>query len=77
MKPVVDGLEDKYQDQVEFRRLDANSPSGKTAFQAFALRGHPGFVLMSQDGMILWKAVGQLPVESLEDPILSAINNNP
>jgi hypothetical protein len=75
MVPVVDGLEEKYQDQVEFRRIDANSPTGKSAYQAYALRGHPGFVLLGPDGTILWKGIGQQPVENLEEPILSGIGN--
>lgn len=75
MVPVVDGLEEKYQDQVEFRSLDANSPTGKTAFQAYALRGHPGFVLLSPEGTTLWKGIGEQPQENLEEPILSVISN--
>ena len=75
MVPVVDGLEAKYHDQVEFRRIDANSPAGKSAYQAYALRGHPGFVLLSQDGSTLGKGIGELTVENLEEPIISAIGN--
>jgi hypothetical protein len=75
MVPVVDGLEKKYQEKVEFRRIDANSPTGKSAYQAYALRGHPGFVLLGPDGTILWKGIGQQPVENLEEPILSGIGN--
>ena len=75
MVPVVDGLEAKYQDQIEFRRIDANSPIGKSAYQAYALRGHPGFVLLSLDGSTLWKGIGEQPVENLEEPILSVIGN--
>jgi hypothetical protein len=75
MVPVVDGLEAKFQDQVEFRRIDSNSPAGKSAYQAYALRGHPGFVLLSPDGSTLWKGIGEQPVENLEEPILSVIGN--
>jgi hypothetical protein len=73
MVPVVDGLEAKYQDQVEFRRIDANSPTGISAYQVYALRGHPGFVLLSPDGSTFWKGIGEQPVENLEEPILSLI----
>ena len=74
MRPVVDGLEERYQDQGEFRRIDANSPTGKSAFQAYALRGHPGFVLLSPDGTTLWSGVGEQPAEILEEQIRLALN---
>ena len=69
MVPVVNGLEDKYRDKVEFRLIDANSPTGKAAFQAYSLRGHPGFILLSPDGTTLWTGVGEQPAEILEEQI--------
>lgn len=72
MAPVVDGLEEIYQDRVEFQRIDASSQTGKSAFQFYALRGHPGFVLLSSDGTILWSGVGEQPATKLEEQILGA-----
>ena len=66
MVPVVDGLEAKHHDQVEFRRIDANSAAGKSAYQAYALRGHPGFVLLSPNGSTLWKGIGEQTVETVQ-----------
>jgi hypothetical protein len=77
MAPVVDGLEEKYGDEVEFRRIDADSPIGKAAYQAYALRGHPGFILLSQDGMVLWSGLGEQPAEALEEPIRNALHESP
>ena len=77
MVPVVNGLEEKYQDKVEFRRIDANSPTGKSAYQAYSLRGHPGFVMLSPDGTILWTGLGELPAEILEEPIRLALHEQP
>jgi hypothetical protein len=77
MAPVVDGLEKKHQDQVEFRRLDANSPTGKAAFQAYALRGHPGFVLLSPDGRTVWTGIGEQPAAILEESIRLALDKLP
>jgi hypothetical protein len=77
MVPVVNGLEEKYRDQVEFRRIDANSQTGKSAYQAYALRGHPGFVLLSQDGKTLWTAIGEQPADAMEEPIRLALDKLP
>jgi len=77
MVPVVDGLEEKYQDKVEFRHIDANSPTGKSAYQAYSLRGHPGFVLLSPDGTIFWTGIGEQPAEILEEQIRLALDEQP
>jgi hypothetical protein len=77
MVPVVNGLEEKYQDKVEFRRIDANSPTGKSAYQAYSLRGHPGFVILSTDGTILWTGIGEQPAEILDEQIRLALNEQP
>lgn len=77
MAPVVDGLEENYRDQVEFQRIDANSPTGKTAFQSYSLRGHPGFVLLSPDGKTLWSGVGEQPTAILTDQIRMVLDEQP
>jgi hypothetical protein len=65
MKPIVDGLELDYGDQVSFRWLDAES-EGRAAFTAFGLRGHPAFVIIDTAGEVLWKSVGEQPGSRLE-----------
>jgi len=77
MVPVVNGLEEKYQDEVEFRKIDANSPTGKSAFQAYSLRGHPGFVLLSPDGTTLWSGIGEQPAAILEEQIRLVLGEQP
>ena len=72
MTPVVDGLEEIYKDRVEFQRIDANSPTGITAYQFYTLRGHPGYILLNSDGTILWSGVGEQPATKLEEQILGA-----
>lgn len=74
MEPVVNGLEEKYQDQIEFRWIDANSLVGKTAYQAYVLRGHPTYVLLNPDGDVLWSGLGEVSRGSLEEQVLKAIN---
>ncbi|HUF39384.1 MAG TPA: hypothetical protein VMN57_12740 [Anaerolineales bacterium] len=65
MEPVVNGLEERYRDRIEFRALDANGPEGQTAFRAYALPGHPGFVLLNPEGDVLWKGFGEQSEENL------------
>jgi hypothetical protein len=66
MEPVVNGLEETYSEQIEFRALDANSVDGQQAFRVYALPGHPGFVLLNAEGEVIWKGFGEQSRESLE-----------
>jgi len=74
MEPVVNGLEETYQDQIEFRAIDAKSSEGQGAFRAFALPGHPGFVLLDQTGEVLWKGFGEQSRENIEMSLQSALS---
>jgi hypothetical protein len=69
----VHGLEQNYQDQVEFRSIDANTPLGKAAYHSYILRGHPAFVLLNPQGEVLWSGYGEQSRTSLEQKILMAI----
>jgi hypothetical protein len=73
MEPVVNGLEATYQDQIEFRALDANSTDGQKAFRVYALPGHPGFVLLNPEGEVLWKGFGEQNRESLDAQLRAAL----
>lgn len=73
MEPVVDGLEEKHQNQIEFRRIDALSPEGKSAYQAYNLLGHPAFIILNQQGELLWKGLGEQSSQDLENQLLGFI----
>jgi hypothetical protein len=74
MQPVVNGLEQTYADQIEFRELDANAPDGQQAFRAYALPGHPGYVFLDPNGEILWRGFGELSRESIETQLQLAMD---
>jgi len=74
MEPVVNGLEETYQDQIEFRAIDAKSSEGQGAFRAYALPGHPGFVLLDPAGEVLWKGFGEQSREYIEMNLQSALS---
>lgn len=72
MKPIVDGLEEDYGDRMAFLRLDAQN-EGRDAFTAYALRGHPSFVIIDTSGKVLWKSVGEQPRSRLEMGVRQAL----
>jgi len=73
MQPVVNGLNKTYGDQIEFRELDANAPDGQRAFRAYALLGHPGYVLLNSQGEVLWKGFGEQGYEYIEKQLDAAL----
>lgn len=73
MQPVVNGLNETYGDQIEFRELDANAPDGQQAFRAYALPGHPGYVLLNPEGEVLWRGFGEQSQEDIEEQIIAAL----
>jgi len=73
MQSVVNGLNETYSDQIEFRELDANAPDGQQAFRTYALPGHPGYVLLNPEGEVLWVGFGEQSRESIEEEIIAAL----
>jgi len=73
MQPVVNGLNETYKDQIEFRELDANAPDGQQAFRAYALPGHPGYVLLNPEGKVLWVGFGEQSGESIQIQLDAAL----
>ena len=72
-KPVVDRLEEEYSERVEFRHIDADSPDGYEVFRAYTLIGHPSYVLLAQDGSVLWKGQGEQQYQELQGNLSSAL----
>jgi hypothetical protein len=73
MEPVVNGLEKVYSDQVEFRRLDANSKDGEAAFKYYKLLGHPGYVILNPEGEVLWSGIGEKSESEMTQQLISVI----
>ncbi len=73
MEPVVNGLEETHQDQIEFRSINANSTEGQKIFRFYALPGHPGFVLVNPEGEVLWKGFGEQTEEIIEVELSAAL----
>ncbi|MCJ7701023.1 MAG: hypothetical protein MUO62_05530 [Anaerolineales bacterium] len=73
MAPVVNGLEEEFDADVEFRRIDANSTDGQEIFRAFSLRGHPSYVILNPDAEVLWLGLGEQPQDILAEQIRLAL----
>jgi hypothetical protein len=69
MEPVVNGINEAYGDNIDFRKLNVNTTDGGAAFKYFKLIGHPAYVVLNPDGQVLWSGIG----EKSEDELVQQI----
>jgi len=74
MHPIVDGLETEYNETVEFIKVNASTAEGLEIFESYGMFGHPSYLILDEQGQMLWQNVGEQPAESLEDAILNGID---
>jgi hypothetical protein len=76
MVPIVDGLEEQYQDKIKFMRVDANTDEGGETFRFYGLPGHPSYILLNPDGEVLWKGFGEQTATAIDMEIQKHIPQN-
>lgn len=65
MAPLVQGLEDRYQDQVKFIYLDIDDPDTADLKEQLGYQSQPHFFLLDEYGIILEQWLGAVPVDVL------------
>jgi hypothetical protein len=74
MRPIVDGLEAQYKEEVDFLYLNAeDGGAGQAAFTYYALRGHPSTLLVAPGGEVVWQGVGVVEGTAIEQQIQSLV----
>lgn len=69
MKPIVDGLEAQYGNQIAFERIDANSGDGPVIMRAYRIQGHPTLLLLDQNGREVNRLIGPQPAETVAEAL--------
>ena len=73
MQPIVDGLENQYQDTVEFKRFNASTSEGLEIFNSYSLFGHPSYLILDDTGKVLWQSVGEQSAEYIVSALETAL----
>jgi len=73
MRPIVDGLEQAYDDRIDFRRYNIDSEDGEAWASQYRLRGHPAFLLLNSQGQESWRYLGVIPRETIETELQAAL----
>lgn len=67
MKPIVDGLEQKYGAQMVVRRINANEGDGPAIMYDYKIPGHPVILIFDRQGQEVKRLIGPQPVEAIEE----------
>jgi thioredoxin-related protein len=67
MKPIVDGIEQKYQGRLVVIRVDIQSETGRSLIPLYSFQFTPTFIFFDAQGKELWRAVGQLDTGKLSE----------
>ena len=65
MRPIVNGLEATYQDQIAFQRIDVEAGDGPTIMKAYRISGHPTILLYDAEGQEVSRLFGPQTEEDL------------
>ncbi|MCB0212472.1 MAG: thioredoxin family protein [Anaerolineae bacterium] len=73
MKPIVDGLEQTYGEQLVFKRINAIEGNGPAIMRDYRIPGHPTTLIFDSEGQEVQRFIGPQPVEAIEDIILTIV----
>lgn len=60
MKPIVDGIETQFWEQLVVLRVDVTTPAGRAVGQEFGFQYTPTFIFFDANGQEIWRSVGSL-----------------
>jgi thioredoxin-related protein len=69
----VDGLEQQYGRQLQFLRIDFNSPTGRGLAPRYGVHAHPTIVLVDRTGTVRTTIVGVPVPEKVEQAITDVL----
>lgn len=64
-KPIVDGIENEFQDRLKVIRLNVQNPESQPFMSQYNFQYTPTFILLDQMGREHWRSVGSISVEDL------------
>jgi thioredoxin-like negative regulator of GroEL len=76
MRPIVDGLAERYQAEVVTKRINANEGEGPGIMRAYGIRGHPTVLIFDRQGREVERFSGPQPVEVIEQILQETIQGN-
>jgi protein-disulfide isomerase len=69
MKPIVNGLEAEFQDELDIIHLDVQQAESQDFMEQYGFEYTPTFILLDGDGTERWRNVGALDTASLREAL--------
>lgn len=69
MKPIVNGLEAEFQDELNIIHLDVQQPESQDFMEQYGFEYTPTFILLDGDGIERWRNIGVLDTASLREAL--------
>ena len=66
MTPIVNGIEQQYNNQLALKRINANTGSGPQIMQEYRIMGHPTVLLFNHRGQEVHRLLGPQPADHLQ-----------
>lgn len=66
MTPIVDGIEEKFEEALAVRRINATEGDGSAVMSGYRIPGHPTLLIFDEAGNEVQRLVGVQPAENIE-----------
>ena len=77
MKPIVDGIEQKYGNEIAVKRVNADVGDGPTIMRSYRIQGHPTTLVFDNEGQEVQRFFGPQPSEIVEEVLEKTIAGEP
>jgi thioredoxin-like negative regulator of GroEL len=74
MKPIVDGLEQKYSGQIAVQRINATEGDGPAVMRDYKLPGHPVVLIFNSQQQEVYRFIGPQPADEIELRLQEVLN---
>ena len=74
MVPIVDGLEQQFEDQLAVKRVNAEIDDGPAIMKAYRLPGHPVLMLIDPQGSETARLIGPQSKDVLLEELQKILN---
>ena len=73
MEPIVNGLENEFDDDAMVIQLNANEAENARLQQQFGMRGHPTFAIINANGSLAQTFIGPQTTEVLQEALMTVV----
>jgi len=74
MKPIVDGIEEKYGAEIVVKRINANQGTGPEIMRTHRILGHPTTLIFDRHGQEIERFIGPQPAATIETTLHPLLN---